>query len=147
MCRERVVLRETQKVEVKGNGKALLQCPYCQSSRIVDVGKLRNCRGVVKVRCVCRQAFCVSFEWRKACREETYLDGLYCKFHGDKDWGKIVVKNVSATGIGFTTLTTHTLHQGDKVKVTFALDPEANHNIEKKGIVKVVRDKHVGCEF
>jgi hypothetical protein len=140
-------LRKTQKVEVKGNGKALIQCPYCQSSRIVDAGQLPNRRDVVNVRCVCRQAFCVSFEWRKACREETYLDGLYCKSHGDKGWGKIVVKNVSATGIGFNTLTSHTLHHGDKVKVSFALDPQANHNVEKKGIVRVVKDQYIGCEF
>jgi hypothetical protein len=143
----RIDLKETQKVEVKGNGKALLQCPYCQSSRIVNVAQLREFRQLVKVRCVCRQAFCVSFEWRKACREETYLDGLYCKSCGDKGWGKIIVKNVSATGIGFKTLTSHTLHRGDRVKVSFARDPQAHHNIEKRGIVKVVRDKYVGCEF
>jgi hypothetical protein len=140
-------LKETQKVAVRGNGKALLQCPYCQSARIVDVGQLPNCRDVVKVRCVCRQAFCVSFEWRKACREETHLDGLYFKSHGDKDWGKIVVRNMSATGIGFKTLTSHTLHHGDKVKVSFALAPLGCNNIEKSGVVKVVKDKYVGCEL
>jgi hypothetical protein len=89
----------------------------------------------------------VSFESRKACREETYLDGLYCKSYGDKGWGKVIVKNVSAAGIGFKTLTSHTLHRGDKVKVSFALDPQANCNIKKRGIVKVVRDRYVGCEF
>jgi hypothetical protein len=135
------------KVEVGGNGRALIQCPYCRSSRIVDVTRLRSFRESVRVRCVCRQSFSASLEWRRAFREETRLDGLYWRSGRDKDWGKIVVRNLSSAGIGFTTFTTHNLVRGDPLGITFSPDPPSDRDVKKKGIVKVVRERYVGCEW
>ena len=59
----------------------------------------------------------------------------------------MVVKNISLSGIGFETLTGHQLKVGDEVTVKFALDDVSHSVIKKKVIVRVVKDKYLGCEF
>jgi predicted DNA-binding antitoxin AbrB/MazE fold protein len=141
-------LMETRKVHVSKDDMALLECPYCRSSRIVNAAKYRNRKDPLKVKCICRKTFNVAFEWRGARRKETYLDGYYSKLPARKDWNRMRVKDLSETGVGFTTLTTHDLKEGDKVKVKFRKDDGKYSEVEKIAIVRrVLKDNNVGCEF
>jgi len=141
-------LMETLEVHVDKDDMALLECPYCRASRFVNVARFRNREDPVKARCICRKAFRVAFEWRGARRKDTYVEGYYSKLPARKEWNRMLVKDISTTGIGFTTLTTHSLRKGDKVKVKFAKDDRRHSEVEKTAIVRrLVKNNYVGCEF
>jgi len=139
---------ETRKVHVGKDGMALLECPFCQASRIVDAARFRNREDALKVKCICRKTFSVSFEWRGSLRKATYFEGYYSKLPARKEWHRMLVKDISETGIGLTTLTAHNLREGDKVKVKFMKGDRKLSEIEITAIVRrVVKDNYVGCEF
>jgi hypothetical protein len=135
------------KVYVNEDNTALLVCPHCGTRRTVNVAKYKGHRDPLKVRCTCRTAFLVFLEFRRAYRKETYLHGNCAKFPTCKEWSKMVVRNVSLTGVGFTTLTSHNLRKDDELKAKFTLDDKRRSEIEKKVVVRVVKDKYIGCEF
>jgi hypothetical protein len=126
---------------------AVLKCPDCGGARTINAAKLDNPRGPLKARCKCGAVFRILFEVRKAYRKETRLLGNYVKHSGDEEQGRIIVRNISRSGMGFTTLTKHNLKQGDRVKLKFTLDDKRRSAIEKDGVVKVVNDKSIGCQF
>jgi hypothetical protein len=101
----------------------------------------------LKARCKCGAAFGILFEVRKAYRKETRLHGNYVKDSAGEEQGRIIVRNISLSGIGFTTLTKHNLKQGDNVRLKFTLDDKRRSEIEKNGVVRVVNDKSIGCQF
>lgn len=139
---------KTRRVHVGKDDMALLECPYCQASRIVDAARFRNREDALKVKCICRKTFSVSFEWRGSLRKEVYFDGYYSKLSATKEWHRMLVKDISETGIGLTTLTEHNLREGDKVKVKFMKGDRKTSEIEKTAIVRrVIKDNYVGCEF
>ncbi|MGD8529970.1 MAG: PilZ domain-containing protein [Syntrophobacterales bacterium] len=138
---------ETELIRLGPDNKAALKCLQCGTTRTVNAAKLDNPRGSLKARCKCGAAFHVIFEVRKAYRKETRLHGNYLKDSAGGEQGGIIVRNISRSGIGFTTLTRHNLKQGDKVKLKFTLDDKRRSEIEKTGVVKVVNDKSIGCQF
>ena len=122
----RVGLMEIQKINVNKDNISALKCPHCGTASTVNVAKFNNRRGPLKVRCKCGSAFRVLFEVRKAYRKETRLHGSYFKHSAGEEQGMIIVRNISLSGIGLTTLIKHNL---------------------KNGVVRVVNDKSIGCQF
>ena len=139
---------EAEKAFLNPDNTAVLKCPHCGTARTVNVAKLDNRRGPLKVRCTCRSAFRVWFEARKSYRKETCLHGDYAKLPAEgEEWTRMVVRNISITGVGFETFAKHNLNKGDTVQVKFILDDKTQSEVKKKAIVKVVKDKFIGCEF
>ena len=138
---------ETQRVHLNPDNMAVIKCPQCGTTRTVNAARLDNPRGPLKARCKCGAVFRILFEVRKVYRKETRLHGDYFKDSPGEEQGRIIVRDISLSGIGFTTLTKHNLKQGDKVRLRFTLDDERRSAIEKDGVVKVVNDKSIGCQF
>jgi hypothetical protein len=138
---------EAQIVRLNPDNMAVIKCPQCGTARTVNAAKLDNPRGPLKARCKCGAAFGILFEVRKAYRKETRLHGNYVKDSAGEEQGRIIVRNISLSGIGFTTLTKHNLKQGDNVRLKFTLDDKRRSEIEKNGVVRVVNDKSIGCQF
>ena len=140
-------MAETQKIYVGTNNNATLLCPHCGTSKTANVEKLKNRGDPLRIRCTCRKAFSVTFEFRKAHRKETNLAGHYCRLSAREDWLGMTVRNISLTGIGFETLSPHGLGKGDEIRVRFTLDDAKQSEIERDVIVRVVKDKYIGGEF
>jgi hypothetical protein len=141
-------LDEIRTVYVDRDDTAVVACPYCLSSRIVNAAKYRNRSDPLTVTCTCKKTFLVSFEWRRASRKETYLQGYWSKLPECKEWTRILVRDISDTGIAFTTVAGHGLREGDKVKVRITKDDGKGTEIEKTAIVRrVVHNDYVGCQF
>ena len=139
---------DVQKVFVNPDNTAVVKCPHCGIARTVNVvERLRNRPDPWKIRCSCGSAFRVLFEIRKAHRKQTNLEGYYIKLPAGDDRGKMLVKNLSLTGIGFTTLTAHRLSKGDQVELRFNLDNVQRTGINRTAVVKNSDDRYVGCEF
>lgn len=135
------------KIYVDEEDKATLRCPQCGFSRTGKVTKFKDRKHPLKVRCPCDSVFKVSFDRRRADRKEAHFDGYYGKLPVYQDWGRMVVRNVSPIGMGFTTVTAHNLMVGDELRTTFAAPTMTSTDIDRNGVVRVVRDRYVGCEF
>ncbi|MGD9022490.1 MAG: PilZ domain-containing protein [Deltaproteobacteria bacterium] len=127
---------------------ATIVCPHCGFHKDVDAAKFKNRAGPLKIRCRCQSTFAVSFDFRRAPRKETHLEGYCIRLPECKDCTKILVKDISSTGIGFATVTVHNLRKGDKVRLRFTLDDRNLSEVTKTAIVKWVgKANRVGCEF
>jgi hypothetical protein len=127
---------------------ATLVCPYCGFYKDVNIATFKNHVNPRKVRCTCRSNFAVSFERRRAFRKETYLEGYCIKLPEDKVCSKIVINDISPTGIGFTMVTTYDFRKGDKVRLQFTLDDTKRSEVTKTATVRWVdKANRVGCEF
>jgi hypothetical protein len=140
-------LTEVQKIYVDSDNNATLLCPHCGISKTANVEKLKVRGDPLRIRCMCGEAFSVTFEFRKAHRKATNLVGHYCKLPARDDWHGMTVKNVSSTGVGFETYNPHDLSKGDEVMVKFTLDDTKRSELKRDVIVRVVKDKYIGCEF
>jgi hypothetical protein len=136
---------EAKKVYVTKDGKAILVCPHCGTSKTVDVKRFKGSKDALKIRCTCQSEFAASLEFRAAYRKNTDLKGHYTKL--PVSWGDMTVKNLSLTGVGFVTSGEHQLKEGDDVTLKITLDDAGGSVIRKKAVVRVVRDEYVGCEF
>jgi len=138
---------EVQKVYVNPDNTAVIECPYCQATKVVHVGKFKGPRRRLKIRCTCNASLPVTFEFRRAYRKKTDLQGFYSKVRHAHAPGKIDVKDLSMKGVRFVTASPHTLRKGDEVIVKFTLDDRNRSKIERKGVVRWVKDREVGCRF
>jgi hypothetical protein len=138
---------ETRKVYVDQDDTATLLCPNCGFSKTANVAKFKDRKEPLKIRCKCGSTFSVSFEFRRAHRKEANIRGDYCGLPACKDWHGMLVKNISLTGIGFATFTAHNLRKGAELRVRFTLDDASQSELEKDVVMRVVKDKYLGCEF
>jgi len=138
---------EIPSVYVKDDNKAVLVCPHCGFSKTVDAGRCKKSAGPLKIKCTCGSTFEVFIEFRGAHRKETDLVGHYCKLPHCEEWGEMVVKNISSTGLGFKTLGPHHIRAGDRIRVKFRLDDAKKSEIDKDIIAREVKDTYVGCSF
>ena len=89
----------------------------------------------------------VNLEFRKRKRKQTNLRGTYVN-HSQKDSnGNIIVKNISVSGLEFTSYDLQDFNIDDELTVTFTLDDEHLSEITKEVVVKDLRKSSVGCEF
>jgi len=139
---------ETERAYVNpDDNTVLLRCPHCGTTKSHDVGKFKGSKRRVKVKCSCQEVFRISFEFRKTPRRETHRAGHYTKLPEAGKWHKMLATDISITDIGFTALSKHDLKIGDELKVRFTLDDDRRSRIERKAVVKRVKDMHIGCEF
>jgi len=137
---------QIQRALVRGNGMALLRCPHCNTSKEVNAERIGN-RRMSKVRCTCKSIFGVFFESRKGDRKDTYLEGYYAKLPGSGDWDRMLAKNISMIGLGFVSINTPNIKRGDRIRIKLSSDNAGHSDTDKNAIVRVVKDKYVGCEF
>jgi hypothetical protein len=140
---------ETQIVYVNPNDEtAVLKCPNCGAAKIQYVGHLKGSKRTVKIRCGCETDFLISFEFRKAQRKETNIQGYFVKLPEGEEWQKMLVTNISLCGIGLLAQSTHDLAKGDVLRVRFSLKDKARQSIiERDAVVRWTDNIHVGCEF
>ena len=139
------------KVFVDQEGMAVIKCPECskQKSTRVDPSAIRDkeIRDNCLVRCTCQTRFAVKLEFRKDSRKNSKLNGEYLGFPKGKPRGKLTVVNVSQNGLGVQFAGTDQFHIGDEILILFTLDDNIDSLIEKKAIVRCVKQDYIGCEF
>ena len=138
---------DVEKVFVKSDNTARIKCPYCKVSKIASFEKFRKRNKNIKIKCSCEKLFQLNIEFRKMFRKETELHGLYVNYSQKNDQNKILVKNVSMSGIGFITQGEHRIEKDHKLKVEFTLDNENKPIITREVLVRHVRKNFIGCEF
>jgi hypothetical protein len=138
---------DVQKVYVNPDNTAVIKCPHCDATKVVNVGKFKGPKRRLKIRCTCNASLLITFEFRKAYRKKTSLQGFYATVQPARAPGKIEVKDLSMTGMRFVTASPHALRKGDEVIVKFTLDDRNRSRIEKKVVVQWTKEREVGCRF
>jgi hypothetical protein len=110
-----------QKTYVREDGTTVLICPFCRHARAVSVDILNN--------------------------KKNHINHSQKNDRGMLIRGKITVKGVSMGGIGFETAGNCSMQKDVELEVIFTFDDIHSYFIKKMLLVKVVRDKYVGCEF
>ena len=89
----------------------------------------------------------VELEFRKAYRKDIKFSGDYVLLPDRNISGKMMVINISKTGVGFQVLGAVNIKEGSRLQVKFNLDDKHNSIIDKKVVVRLVKNNYVGCEF
>ncbi|NTV14330.1 MAG: PilZ domain-containing protein [Desulfobulbaceae bacterium] len=137
-----------QKVYVNQEGVAVMKCPFCEAVKSANVSKLRTAQQhVVKVRCTCQKVFTVKLEFRRTYRKEAKLAGDFQSLPSGKHCGRLTVVNLSKGGLGAQIIGFNHFRAGDELRISFNLDDRHHSMIDKKVVVRLVKQNYIGCEF
>lgn len=142
-------MTEIKKVYVDENSKAAIICPHCGKATIVDASTYRTSAGNRNVNfdCLrCESEFTVFLDFRLYYRKTTSLKGL-CYMADTNIYKKIIVENISKTGVGFTVDGLLRVKPDDLLDVQFNLDDEQNTFIRKRVVIRFIRENYIGAEF
>jgi len=151
---------EFQKVFLRDEGTIRVSCPDCKTKRSIITRKIFG-KHRFKVKCACGAVFGVQCEFRGKFRKKVDLDGIILTPGQDTRWGRTLsesqetriapincmVRNISLGGVGLKTFSMVDIAVGDPIMIKFNLDNSASSEIEKKGIVRGIKDTFIGCEF
>lgn len=102
----------------------------------------------IQIECKCGNCFSIQLEQREYYRKEVKLTGNYERLLPEnQEKGKIIIEDISYTGIGCRTVKKHNLNLEDVVQVEFTLDDFHNSQLIENGIVKDIRDKYLGIKL
>ena len=144
-------------VEADKAGKALVVCPQCGDAQKIDVIPHKAIDKVCKLKVSCGKCgsdLDVMVNFRNCYRKNTRLSGLY-KLDGSlkndyrvsDEIREAIIGNISKYGLGFTLVKPDTLKVGDILQMKFVLDNSKRTVINKKVIVKRVKENFVGVQF
>lgn len=140
-----------EKVFITSNNTATFVCPQCGNVTTANVAKFAatDKRITVKARCSCGHNFTVSLEKRRQYRKSTDLPGNYyhLRGNGDEDKGIMRVVDISSTGLKLKLNVARPFDIGDRLRVEFHLDDKRRTFLEKKVIVRNVKQNLVGTAF
>jgi hypothetical protein len=147
-----------QRVFVKTDDTATIDCPECRLAKTVVVGKFRSVRHTIKARCTCGHSFTVSLDFRRYYRKNTKLEGRYetqreevdPRFRKETNLAgtySMQVTNLSCGGLQFSTHVRHALEVGQQIRITFTLDDKKQTEISKLVIMQSITNNIIGCRF
>lgn len=133
------------------NEPVQLTCEQCGRSKKVPLEVFHDRTKPLKVQCPCGTAFRVAIVVRKFYRKQTRLYGVYVKrgvmTANVMEQGRMVIQDLSRTGVGLQTLAKHTLSPDDVVALTFTLDDQQQTPIQRTARVKRVSGLFIGAEW
>jgi hypothetical protein len=127
--------------------KAVIVCEHCGNTKEINTSPYEKLKKPLRIKCGCGFRFLIALETRKYYRKPTRLDGEYVKVDAESVADRIIVRNLSRTGVGFETVGSHALQLGDLLWLRFTLDDRKRTKIRKKVVVKNIQDRFVGAEF
>ncbi len=130
------------------NAAAIIICPHCGQKEKIAVACMERKSNHLELTCACKSTYMVTLEFRENFRKEVSIPGNYNTSEENplRKSGSLVVKNISACGLGITFLESHSFKEGDNLSVEFKLDESAT-TIKKTVAVRFVHKEYCGCEF
>jgi len=138
---------KVSKTYIRPDNTAVISCPHCGRQETIHADSLKHHKSKLKIKCACKNIFTVDLEFRKRVRKPTSLKGTYQNHSQKNRRGNIRVKNISVSGLEFSTLDIANFKEGDELTLYFNLDDEHRSEIRKEATVRAVRTATVGCEF
>ena len=132
---------------VRPDKTAVITCPECGKQKTIQSITFKGHKHRLTVKCSCNEVFTVNLEFRKRKRKKVNLRGTYFNHSQDGKSGSIVVRDISLSGLEFTSFDIHDFKLEDEITLTFTLHDEHLSEIKKDAVVKDIRNNTVGCEF
>jgi len=131
---------------VRPDNTAVLTCPHCGRQKTIQAETFKGAKHKLKVKCGCQNVFTVHLEFRKRVRKKTNLRGTYIN-NTQNTSGNVIIKNISVSGLEFTSYDANDFKVNDELTLNFNLDDEHLTEIRKDVIIRDVRRNSIGCEF
>jgi hypothetical protein len=135
------------KTYVRPDNSAVLTCPHCGRQKTIEAERFKGRRAPLKVKCVCTKIFLADIEFRKKIRKRTNLRGSYVNHSKRNNRGLLTVRNVSLSGLEFSSMDHKNFNIGDELTLEFQLDDEHMTEIRKDAVVFEMRDHTIACQF
>ena len=132
---------------VRPDNTAVINCPNCKRQKELKVETFTGSKSRLKIKCGCKEVFSVQLEYRKRYRKRVNLSGTYINHSKHNSSGRLYVRNLSISGLEFSTMDIANFEVDDEVTITFNLDDEQRTKIEKDVTVRGIRKNAIGCEF
>lgn len=133
---------------VDTNGMAIITCPSCGMIKKVSVSKYKDIKHRLNTRCQCGKRFDIQLNFRASYRKDVTLSGTFMIISPrSSHWCDMVVSDLSRMGLGFKNREKVVVHKGDVIRVKFNLNNAKKTLIDKQVVVKIVKEKYIGCEF
>ncbi len=141
----------TEKVYIAQNNMATFICPKCKKTTTADVTSYAKLEKKIRVkcRCICGHNYISILEKRKKYRKLVNLPGGYAFIDakGREEKGTLIVEDISATGLKLKLNIKPGFKIEDMLTVEFRLNDRRKTEIQKKVIVKNIKDIYVGTAF
>jgi len=142
---------DVKKIYANNADTGILVCDQCGLTKSINVANLKNVKKPIKVTCQCGSIFFITIETRKYYRKKTNLHGecsiVRHDIHKGMEKWRMTVDDISRSGIGFRTQSTHSIQAGDLIRVTFTLDNDKKSEITKNAIARRVDGYFIGAAF
>ena len=136
-----------KKVYLNKNKEGHFNCGQCGKARKLSARDSES-HIAKRVDCSCTSVTDVHLEQRQNFRKDVEFIGTFEKIYPDSsEMGKIIVEDISHTGMKFKTVTRNHLRKDDVIQIRFALKGNHNSIIAENGVVKFVNGPYVGIEF
>jgi len=142
---------KTQVIYANFTETVTLACEECHRSKTLKAADLKDLPQPLKVRCPCGALFGATIVIRPFYRKKTQLPGTYARREAQTnkilEQGRMIVEDISRTGLGLRTLDKHNVRLNDVLLVTFALNDQQKTAIRKAVRVRRIDDCCIGGEF
>ena len=132
---------------VRPDNTAVINCPFCKRQKEINVVPFTGSKSLLKIKCACKNVFNIQLEYRKRFRKRTNLNGTYVNHTQHNNSGKVHIRDISVSGLGFTSMDIDKLKVDDELTLKFNLDDEQHTEITKEVTIKEIRKDAIGCEF
>jgi hypothetical protein len=145
MLRKQLIAKK--KVYLNKNKEGYFNCGQCGKAQKLSARDSES--HIAKgVDCSCTSVTDVHLEQRQHFRKDVEFIGTFEKIYPDSsEMGKIIVEDISHTGMKFRTATRNHLKKDDVIQIRFALKGNHNSIIAENGVVRFVNGLYVGIEF
>lgn len=121
-------------------------CQSCGRKKTLRHEQLRHLRNAVKVKCGCGIIFDLVFERRRFYRKKVQLDAQLFDVDSGEKLDDVALVTISVGGVGFVSHLDD-IAVGDKFRVRFYLDNEAQALVDEEIMVRNIIKGMIGAEF
>jgi hypothetical protein len=143
----------TDKVFIYKDNKAIIICPKCEKSKVIDVSEKFGSKYRVRLEheCSCGYVYVGLLERRKRHRKTVNLPGTYICFNsGEQEAkGSMTIQDITRAGLSFKVdeSANQKFNKGDKLLLEFHLDDKSKSLIKKEAVICNIRGPYIGVKF
>lgn len=136
-------------VFVAEGNKAVIMCPKCGKLKQISVGKFKEAKHTLKVRCSCENEFLINLNYRKGLRKQVNLRGTYRKASQRQSlMEECTVVELSFKGVRLKLFETQDLKINDELIVHFILDDKQKTEVKRKIVIcTLIQGDSIGAKF
>lgn len=139
--------QQIEKIQLNAESEGQVSCAQCGIVITINASECKSVSGPMVIKCPCGIVFHTDLNKRRYIRKNAEFHGVYIKEADRKKTGKILVENISPTGVRFKTIFRHDLAVNDIIQIKFAMNDEHRTVVSEQVRVRYVRGYQIGARF